>query len=412
MTTLVVLLPVRPRLHAGQGSLPTAASAPAEFDYVLSGDGLQPGVQPREGRAAPALLPRADELVAVLPAQDLSWHRVTCPRAAAAKLAPALAGVLEDAVLDDPQRLHFALEPGARGGESAWVAATDRSSLAAAIATLESAGQRVDRVVPAAWPVEPAHGHFHGSAGALRLTWAHAGGVLDLPLQGGLVRALLPEPLPADVRFSATPAAAGEAERWLGHSLGVQGASDRAIGALRSPWNLRQFGLAPRHRGLAVLREALRSVLGPSWRPARWGVAALVAVQLLGLNLAAWQQSTRLATRRAEMTRLLTATHPQVRAVLDPALQMQRETDLLRVAAGRSGEADLEAALQVAASAWGAHGPVQSLQFEAGSLTLAVPGWSEAEIAALRLRIAPTGWQVQANDGLLTLSRAAAGGGA
>jgi general secretion pathway protein L len=66
----------------------------------------------------------------------------------------------------------------------------------------------------------------------------------------------------------------------------------------------------------------------------------------------------------------------------------------------------------VAASAWGAHGPVQSLQFEAGSLTLAVPGWSEAEIAALRLRIAPTGWQVQTTDGLLTLSRAAAGGGA
>jgi general secretion pathway protein L len=412
MTTLVVSLPVRPRLHPGQGSLQAVSTGPAEFDYVLSDDGLELGGQRRQGRAAPALMPRADELVAVLPVEDLSWHRITCPRAAAAKLGPALAGVLEDAVLDDPQRLHFALEPGARGGEAAWVAATDRQALEAAIATLESAGQRVDRVVPAAWPGEPATGHFHGDTPALRLTWSHGEGVLDLPLQGGLARVLLPEPLPAAARFSATPAAAAEAERWLGHSVSVQGAAERALDALRSPWNLRQFGLAPRHRGLAVLREALRSVLAPAWRPARWGVVTLVAVQLLGLNLAAWQQSARLAERRAEMTRLLTTTHPQVRAILDPALQMQRETDLLRVAAGRSGEADLEAALQVAASIWGAHGPVQTLQFEAGSLTLSAPGWSEAEITALRQRVAPSGWQVQSAGGVLTLSRAPAGGGA
>ena len=438
MTTLVVSIPARHHLSPGQGSATAtpnalaAPGAPAEFEHVFSTDGL---TVTRIGRAAPALLPRADEVVAVLPAADLSWHRITCPRAAPAKLPAALVGVLEEAVLEDPQQLHFALAPGARGGEIAWVAATDRRWLEGAIAALESAGHRVDRVVPGAWPDDTPRGHFHTRSDTLApaeplaglpqqapgtaepsapadlwLSWAHAEGVVELPLRGSLARALVPEPPPADARFTATPAAAATAERWLGHSVSVLSAPEAALQAARSPWDLRQFGLAPRHRGLAVLREALRSLLGPAWRPVRWGLSALVVVQLVGLNLAAWQQNARLSARRADMSRLLTTAHPQVRSVLDPALQMQRETDLLRVAAGRSGEADLEAALQVVASAWGTHAPAQSLGFESGRLTLGAPGWSAADTEALARSVAPVGWQLRSADGLLTLSRRTEGG--
>lgn len=405
MSTLVISIPPRPRLRAGA---PAPAAAPAEFDYVLSGDGLQLG---RSGRAAPALLPKAEQVVAVLAAADVGWHRITCPKAPAARLAAALAGVLEDAVLDEPGLLHFALAPGAKGGETAWVAATDRAWLASEIALLESGGLRVDRVVPSAWPDAPALGHFHeveagtGRAAGLALTWAHPEGVATWPLQGGLARALLPQPLPADARFTALPSVAAPAERWLGAVVRVITPAEHALQAARSLWNLRQFTLAPRHRGLDVVGNLLRRLRSPAWRPARWGLAALLLVQLAGLNLAAWQQRSTLEAKRAEMTTLLQAAHPQVRVVLDAPLQMQRETDALRAAAGRAGDADLEAALEAAASAWPEGEPVQTLAYQGGRLTLAVPDWDEARIDGFRQALATAGWSVEAADGNLTLRR-------
>jgi general secretion pathway protein L len=407
MTTLAVTLPQRPRLRAGAAAS-TAAGATTELAYALSNDGLQ--IQ-REGRAAASLLPRADQVIAVLAPADVSWHRIVCPKAPASRMAAALAGVLEDALLEDAAQMHFALEPGAKGGETVWVAVTDRAWLAGEIAALEAAGLRIDTVVPAAWPDEPPSGHFHESAGAddrglgLALTWSHADGVATWPLQGGLARTLLPQPLPPDARFTATPAVAAPAERWLGATVRVQSPAAHALHASHSLWNLRQFALAPRHRGMSKLREGWRRFLRSEWRPVRWGLAALIAVQIVGLNLAAVQQRGALEAKQAAMIALLQSAHPQVRAVLDAPVQMQRETDALRTAAGRPGEADLEAALQAAASAWPAGKPVQTLAFDAGRLTLAVPGWTEQQIDAFRDALAGTGWRVDAADGRIVLSR-------
>lgn len=408
MATLVVSIPPRPRLRAG-GATPSASGA-TTYVYALSNDGL--GVA-REGSAAASLLPKADSTVCVLGPADVSWHRLVCPKAPAARLSAALSGVLEEALLEDATQLHLALQPGAKGGETVWVAATDRAWLTGELAALEKAGLRIDRVVPSAWPDEPASGHFaethDGGSDAgglgLSLTWAHSHGVANWPLQGGLARALLPQPLPPDARFTSTPAVAAPAERWLGTRVRVQSAGEHALQAARSLWNLRQFALAPRHRGMSVLREGWRRFRGSAWRPVRIGLGALVAVQLFGLNVAAWQQRSTLEARRDAMAPLLQAAHPQVRAVLDAPIQMQRETDALRAAAGKPGEADLEAALQAAALGWPAGQPVQGLSFEGGRLTLSAPGWTDPQIAAFRDALQPTGWRVEAVDGRLTLTR-------
>ena len=56
---------------------------------------------------------------------------------------------------------------------------------------------------------------------------------------------------------------------------------------------------------------------------------------------------------------------------------MRRDTDSLRAAAGRVGDADLEAALAAATQAWpDGQAPVQALRFEQGKLTLVVSSWS------------------------------------
>jgi general secretion pathway protein L len=112
------------------------------------------------------------------------------------------------------------------------------------------------------------------------------------------------------------------------------------------------------------------------------------------------------------MADLLRSTHPGVRTVLDAPVQMERETDRLRAAAGRAGDADLEALLAAAAGAWpDGLGPVQTLRFETGRLTVAAPGWGEPQLAQFRERLRAAGYAAEAAEGRITVSRAEAARG-
>ncbi len=415
MSILVVQLAPRGRLRARSPAAPEPATprTGTELDYVLSRDGLAVSAQ---GRCAAPLLPRADSVALVLADCDVSWHRITLPKAPAARLRAALSGMLEEALLDDAEQLHLALAPEAAAGQPTWVAAVDKRWLSAELAALEKANVFVDRVLPASWPDAPPSGHFEladeADARSLALHWAHADGVATLSLQGGLARALLPQPLPDGARWSATPAAATAAERWLDAPVVVLSAAERALQATGSLWDLRQFDLARRSRGTRAVRDALRGLRTPAWRPARYGIAALVLTQLLGLNLWAWHLRSTLDAKREKQVALLQSTFPHVRAVLDAPLQMQREVALLRAAAGQPDASDLEPLLRAAAAAWPADlAAVESIRFEPGRLTLAASSWDAGRIEQFRAQLQPMGLRLDVADGRLVLSRAAAGGG-
>lgn len=411
MSTLVVQIPSRTRLQARDQAAPQESGPGTEYGYVLSPDGLALSAQ---GRAPMALLPKATSAVAVLADSDVSWHRITLPKAPAARLSAALVGVLEDALLEEASTVHIAVAPGASAGEPTWVAVVDRAWLTAELAALEKGHVFVDRVVPMSWPDEPPSGHFaergDPSQGAT-LTWAHADGVAQISLQGTLARSLLPTPLPEGARWSATPATAAAAERWLGVPVTVMDWPQRALQASRSLWNLRQFTLARKNRGTRALRDVWRQFQTPVWKPVRYGLVTLVVLQVIGLNLWAGHQRRTVEEKRQSMVKILQTAHPQVRAVLDAPLQMQRETDTLRAAAGIPGDTDLEPMLQAAANAWpGDRPPVDNLRYEPGRLTLSAAGWNPAQIDQFRNQLRPGGWQVEAIDGRLTVSRASAGG--
>jgi len=137
-------------------------------------------------------------------------------------------------------------------------------------------------------------------------------------------------------------------------------------------------------------------------------VVALVATQVIGLNLWAWHLRTAQDERRAAQISLLQATFPQVRAVLDAPLQMQRETALLRAAAGKPDDGDLEPLLRAAAAVWPADlAAVESIRFEPGRLTLSASSWDAQRIEQFRAQLRPRGLQVEAVDGRLVLSRMA-----
>lgn len=419
MSLLIIQLPARARLRTEAeqeaAEVSPAAAGPREFGYVLSNDGVS---VVRHGHCTAPMLPRAETVVAVMPAQDLSWHRVTLPKAPAGRLRAALAGLLEEALLDDPDDLHLAVAPLAKAGQPTWVAACDHTWLTGLMMSLEKAKVRIDRVVPAVWPDEPASGYFQEretwvegaeTPGEMALTWSSPDGVATWPVEGSMARALLPDPLPDDARWFATPAVASPAERWLGRPVIVQTPAEHLLQAARSLWNLLQFELTPRSKGLHALSDQWRRVMSPQWRPVRAGLMALVVVQVLGLNLWAWHQQRDVQRKRAEMVQLLKQAHPQVQVVLDAPVQMQKETELLRAAAGQPGGNDLEALMGAVATAWPADQPAASLQYDGSSLTLAAPpGWGPTELEALRERLGAAGVQLDLDPGAarMTVRRA------
>lgn len=421
MSILILQLPAR-RRHLDDAALAQAspardASAAAlrrrvgeDLLYALSSDGGLSVL--RHGVSAPMLLPRATTVVAVVAAADLSWHRIKVPKAPLARMREALIGVLEEALLDEPADVHLALAPQAKAGSLAWVAVCSRAWLAQRLEQLEQARVHVDRVVPSAWPDDPPSAYFREVAGqppadtlAVECTWSTADGVSTWPLRGSYARALLPEPLPLSARFFATPAVAAAAERWLGAPVSVQTEVEHLVQAARSLWNLRQFDLAARHPGWGAVTDRWHDFIGPAWRPVRVGLIALLVAQIVGLNLWAWHQNAGLRARQQSMVNLLRSTHPQVVSVIDAPVQMRRENDTLRAAAGQLSEDDLEPLMQVAASAWPPGQALTSFQYYAGTLTLAVAGWGRPQIDQFRSDLQAAGFSAEEVDERINISR-------
>jgi general secretion pathway protein L len=414
MSTLVLQLPDRQRLRAGSVDEPGAAMARRrEYAYATTDDGIELDAH---GHAAAALLPNRSVVIAVVQEADVSWHRITLPKAPASRLRAALVGVLEEALLDDAEAVHLAVAPLAAAGQPTWIAAVDKAWLQGELAALEKAGVFVDRVVPMAWPDDPPAGHFHAPASGVGgvegavLTWASVDGVATVRLDGGLARSLVPQPPPPATRWTAAPMAAGAAEQWLGAPVNVMPTEQRLLQAARNLWNLRQFELARKTRGARAIADWARQLMSPAWRPVRIGVALLVAAQIVGLNLWAWHQKSAVESRRAAIQALVKKTFPRVGDAdiqRDAAAVMLRETQALRTLAGKAGDSDLEPMLQAAAAAWpGERPPVENLRYEAGKLTLSANGWSDTQIEQFRSMLRPAGVRVDASEGRLVLTRA------
>jgi general secretion pathway protein L len=148
----------------------------------------------------------------------------------------------------------------------------------------------------------------------------------------------------------------------------------------------------------------------------RIGLALLVALQIVGLNVWAWHQKSAVESRRVAIQALVKKTFPRVAdgdVQRDPAAVMLRETQTLRSLAGKAGDSDLEPMLQAAAAAWpGERPPVETVRFEGGKLSLAANGWSDAQIEQFRSVLRPAGVRVDASEGRLILTRGRSGGAA
>jgi len=411
MSTLIILLAAQPRLAA-----PTTAGhvAPAEFDYVLSVDGQR---VTEHGRAAPAALPRAALVVAALRPGDVAFQRIAVPKAPAARLRAALSGVMEDGLLEDEDEVHLAIAPDAKPGGEHWVAVVNKPWLRVQLAALEAGNVALDRAVPSWWPDQGVAGHTFREGGPdepALLAWRDDAGVLCVPLASPVSRALVTA-LPEDtvVRWTATPETALDASEFVGMPVASVTDEEQALRAARSGWNLLQFDLVPQRRGVKLVRDiAARFAFDPAWRVTRLGLVALVVVTLLGLNIRAIQERRLIAAKKAQLTTMVAQTFPEVKSIYEPAAQARKELDILRAAAGRPGDGDIETLLEAAESAWPqSHSPVDGLKFEPGRLSLPANGWTPQEIERFTTQLRAANVDVRSANGQLVLTHRQASAG-
>jgi len=405
MTTLIITLP------------PASSDAPTLFDYVLSSDGQAPGAH---ASVPLALLPVAhDEVVALVPAQALSWHQVklpagSVPRAlsgerASTRLRSILEGVLEDQLLDDPAQLHFALQPQATDEALLWVAVCDRAWLKAALGALAQAGHAAHRIVPEFTPqaladtVVVSGDVDQACVAGLRSLPAAAGdsaagmpvGLLACELSAQALVWLGESEAPSanhePSRVVAEPAVAALAETWFKRPVSLQQHAERLLQAAQSPWDLAQFDLAhtSRDRRWASVSQAFHHFLrAPQWRVARFALVLGVLVNLIGLNAWALREQAALNAKRQAARTVLLDTFPKLPVVVDAPLQMAREVAALQRASGVAAGTDFEQMLASFSAVAPVDYSVSSMEFISNELRLKGPELPDPAAVAARLKAA------------------------
>lgn len=262
-------------------------------------------------------------------------------------------------------------------------------------------------VVPEPALLAPGEAWLQATPGGLRLLWRDAQGEaawLHLPTDTASETPMqAPELLTAQpTRVLTDPALLDLASSWFGTTAEVvpATAAQMLARAAASPWNLRQFELAPQaamQRGLAGLAKQFKT---PAWRRATLLAALLAAVQITGLNLYAMKLRATRGQLQDQVQTVVSQALPGAPAVLDAHLQMQRALDTARTRAGKPTSTSLEVLMGAAAQALPAKTAIGKLDYAPGKLQL---GLNAAQAQTAQARCTLLGLPCRAEGKLLTV---------
>ncbi|MEM5316324.1 type II secretion system protein GspL [Paraburkholderia sp. JHI869] len=388
MSTLIVLMPPRdPAVHSQEWQLP-------ELPFVLLD---KTGNTQRAGRSALGLLPKASATILLIAARDLLTLAATVPPLKGPRLRQALPNVVEDHLIQDAQTCHLALDPKRLADGRQVVAVIDRGWFRFLLEGFAAAGHRnlravpVARCLPAAQAVEAVHevevtepaeagakpdvaaadtpalepvtacvlGHVVATAPALLpgVALEPSAATAEAALELAIVRGALAEGFAvpaASVAATVTALAGGApvsgyvltnlpgepasaaARASLAAALpGAQTLTFEALArrALTCRFDLCQFEFASEPWRLD--RATLRRLRVPIVL-----VAASLVVAVVGANIQWLMMARQRDAISAQMTELLLNAFPKTTVVLDPAGQMARQLQQLRLAAGEPSPDD------------------------------------------------------------------------
>lgn len=390
MRTLLLQLPVTPPgPHAVYGQAWIDASVAARVQVQFSGLALLPAVD----RRTPVAL--------LIPAAALSWHRITLPAGLgrnSTRLQAALQGLLEDRLLQDATQVHMALPPQWKAGEPIWVAVCDKTWLLQHLQALQDARLPVQRLVPEFAP--PTQGQFWHATGKPEMGWlwhrSAEHGVSGWPVAEA---SQLPPSWLEGAPVLAEPGLAGWAQARCPDQVELVETASHWPTALDNGWDLAQFELAARLRQQHGLRwrQGLDGLWRhPQWRPARWGLLAVLLAQVVGLNAWAWMARQQWQAQQDSWTRMLQDSFPSVTVVLDAPVQMAREVARLRQASGQLTPVDFESQLQALGSALPADvASPNRLSYEQGLLQWPALTMSATQKAAFEQALGQRGYTLR-----------------
>lgn len=383
MSTLIVSLPPR------EPAVPLQEWQWPELPFTLVD---KAGQVQRAGRAALALLPRANATVLIVAARDVLLLATKVPPLKGPKLRQALPNIVEDQLIQDPLGCHIALDPAALPDGRRVLAVVDRAWFRAICDAFAAAGHRHLSAVPATRclpaPRASAETVLAPSADGETANAADAAPVADAvepparPATVAAVLGLATAVEPVLVEAGALPAAAGAPRLELAVARGALGEgfaapASRAAGTLAALagggdvelYELGEPGAEPRLASVSRTDGPLLPGAAPlsfdtfarralterfdlcqfefesqPWRFDRATVkrlrvplalvAATLGVAVIGMNLHWWKLSRERDALSAQITETLLSAFPKTTTVLDPPAQMQRQLDQLRLAAG------------------------------------------------------------------------------
>lgn len=392
-----------------------------EYDFVLANHDATNLIN--SSKAPMELLPSAEVTVLVAPAKALSWHQIDLPKVPRTRMRSALDGLLEERLLDDTQALAFALAPDANQGKAAsktWVAVCEKAWLSNAISLFESNGHRVTQVVPEFSPAHttsPESVFITGVPEDAYVTRINSSGILTLPLKNSQqaqhkVSSGHTEmvDLHEETWVHAEPAVAELAEKNLSQHVTIRQISTGLLQCAQSNWDLAQFEnkLSGDSEFIKRFRRKLRSFwVDSQWRPVRWGLLGIFLVNVIGLNAWAWHQKSSLAEKKSQVALLLTQSFPNVKTVVDPQLQMDKEMALLRQAAGAVSMQSFETLLSVFSLA-NQSGVVKktpnTIEFTGNKLVLTGIELAANELTAVQAKLKQSGYAIKMEGDRATIT--------
>jgi general secretion pathway protein L len=331
------------------------------------------GTLASEGEGPIADLPSAKQTTLVVAASRVLFATATLPSRGARRIRGALAYAVEDQLTSDPESVH-AIAAGAHRGTRQSIAVIERDWLRRVIDAFEASGISPDSVTVETCLVPRAEGEW----------------TLVLRENGGLLRTGEAEGMCLDGAFDGSVPAvlrlALEAARGTGgapQKIVIRSdfppdvhAWERELGVpcdSAGPWRPWQRVARPLIEFLQgeFARSRGLSRLWPRLRPAAFLAGAALAIEVVGTFCHWGALRYEKAQLEARMNDQFRAAFPQAQAIVDPALQMRRNLEAARTAAGIPQESDFLPLLAKAVradSGW----KVKTVGYDAGKLTLDV----------------------------------------
>ena len=352
----------------------------------------------RSGSAAPAELPRADQVEIIVPASLVLFTEVKLPPVRGQKLRQLLPFAVEEKILSDPDQVQVAT--GLRDADGVTrVAIVDRAWLDSICDRLRLLGFRPERgyaetclpeLEPQAWTLI-----WDGHEGFVR-TGQGAGLALDgmgddgapFALRRAVQEARDKQRLPEKIILRATDGAARvpDLALWttqLGVSV-VPGQdwewAPRFLNTANAI-NLLQGDYSPS----SSLRE-----LVPQLRPILFLAGLIIAAQVLATGADWWRLNREKKALSTDMDKTFRAAFPDAKVVVDAPLQMQRNLVDLRRASGQQQATDFLPLLYKSLPLINNAKRVEALNYDQGSLKLDVLFSDGSAVEQLRNELVKT----------------------